>query len=304
MVVDLCCGIGGDLLAFAERGPAIGVERDATIALLAKANCTSLGQAHAEVRCVDATTISFDKTMLVHIDPDRRPSGRRTTRVDQHEPSDEFLTSLFDHCAGGAIKLAPGCEVPALWQANYAFEWISEQGECKQLVAWFGSLARRPGERAATMLHKSGSPATIAAGEEIAPSRIADSIGRFVFEPDAAVIAARLVDALAAKHRLSRIAPQIAYLTGDVRIDDPLLAKFEVIDVLPFDQKRLKAALRAGGFGRLEVKKRGVDASPEELRRKLKVDGKNEATLLITPHAGKTIAVIARRVLQGAPSRE
>jgi hypothetical protein len=54
----------------------------------------------------------------------------------------------------------------------------------------------------------------------------------------------------------------------------------------------------------LEVKKRGVDASPEELRRKLKVDGENEATLLITPHAGKTIAVIARRILQGAASRE
>lgn len=39
MVCDLCCGIGGDLMAISSRGPAEGIERDAVTALLAEANC-------------------------------------------------------------------------------------------------------------------------------------------------------------------------------------------------------------------------------------------------------------------------
>jgi len=55
-------------------------------------------------------------------------------------------------------------------------------------------------------------------------------------------------------------------------------------------------ALRARGIGQLEIKKRGVRIEPQELRKQLRVEGDAAATLIITPHAGKTIAVIARRV--------
>ncbi len=38
LMVDFCCGIGGDLLALASRGPVLGVDRDPVLALLAGAN--------------------------------------------------------------------------------------------------------------------------------------------------------------------------------------------------------------------------------------------------------------------------
>jgi hypothetical protein len=294
-VFDLCCGIGGDLLSLAERGAVVCIERDSTTALFAAANCASLERTLAEVRCADATTFALDATNIVHIDPDRRPGGHRSTRIEHHEPSDEFLATLMRRCAGGALKLAPACDVPPVWQSTCSFEWISEQGECKQQVAWFGSLAQRPGVRIATAIRGGASTSLTIDGDEPSQAEIATSLRRFIFEPDAAVIAARLVDALAARHHLLRIDPQVAYLTSDTRPDAPLLAAFEIIEAMPLDVKRLKAALRAGGYGRLEVKKRGVDVSPEQLRRKLKVEGDNQATLLLTPQAGKTLAVIARR---------
>jgi hypothetical protein len=38
-VADLCCGVGGDLLALARRAPTTGVDRDPVLGLLAEANC-------------------------------------------------------------------------------------------------------------------------------------------------------------------------------------------------------------------------------------------------------------------------
>ena len=125
---------------------------------------------------------------------------------------------------------------------------------------------------------------------------LAGRIDRYLFEPDAAVLAAKLTAALAAEHGLAVIAPGIAYLTGPAAIGDRALACFEVDDVLPFDLKRVRAAVRAGNIGRLEIKVRGVDQDPAELRRRLRAAGDGEATLLVTRLEARVVAILARRV--------
>lgn len=296
MAVDLCCGIGGDLLSLADRAPALGVDRDELTALFAAANCAATQRQTVKVRAADVTTLDFDDSSFVHIDPDRRAGRGRSTHIEMHEPNDAFLKSLLDRCAGGAIKLAPACELPADWQTRCTLEWISHNRECKQLVAWFGALAQPGIARLATLLRSDAPPATVSVGNETCTAApTAEVVGRYVYEPDSAVIAAHLVDALAAKHGLLRIAKNVAYLTGDAPIDEPLLAGFEVMEVLPFDLKRLKAAVRAAGYGQITVKKRGVDVSPEELQRKLKGEGAQPATLLLTHHADRVVAIFAQR---------
>ncbi len=49
-VVDLCCGIGDDFLAFGDQGPTVGIDRNAIAALLASANAASLGMLQQESR--------------------------------------------------------------------------------------------------------------------------------------------------------------------------------------------------------------------------------------------------------------
>jgi hypothetical protein len=125
---------------------------------------------------------------------------------------------------------------------------------------------------------------------------IAGRVRRFVYEPDAAVIAAGLVGAIAEEHRCEAIAPNIAYLTADQPLHDPALAGFEVLETLPLDRKRLKATLRERGVGRLEIKKRGVEVNLDQLRRELQTPGENAATLLLAPLAGRATAILARRL--------
>ena len=294
-VHDLCCGIGGDLFSLARRGPTVGVERDPAIAMLAAANCEALGLTNAQVEQRDATQIPFCEMPLVHIDPDRRAHGRRTTTVAFHEPGVAFLDALLNHCEGGAIKLAPVTEVPNTWRERTELEWISHQGECKQLVAWFGTLAADAGKSVATVIGADNRHTSIVSQGDAPQPRIVETLGRYLFEPDNAVIAARLIDQLAQREGLSLLGEGVAYLTGDAYSAFPLLAAFQIIEHVPFDIKQVKAMLKRHDVGTLEIKKRGVNVLPERLRKQLAARGNVPATLLLTPFSGRVTAILARR---------
>ena len=66
----------------------------------------------------------------------------------------------------------------------------------------------------------------------------------------------------------------------------PFARGYRVVEPLPYREKQLKAALRERGVGRLTIKKRGVDAVPESLRKRLGLIGDNEATIVLTRVAG------------------
>lgn len=301
-IADLCCGIGGDLLAMAATSKAIGIDRDPVASVFAEANLAAVGRTGRLVNeTIDAERLNVDAW---HIDPDRRPGGKRSVQVEMHEPGLTFIEKLLERVPRGAIKLAPAAEPSAEWRARAECEWISRGGECKQLVVWFDSLANAPGTTRATVLARAlDTPAdecvlatvTGQAGDE--PNH-APSLERYLYEPDAAVLAADLVGALAKQQQLAAITPGIAYLTGDQPIYDAALACFEVIEAMPFRVPAVKAWLRARGVGRLEIKKRGVDEDPEKLHKCLKLAGEQSVTLILLPIAGSVTAVFAQRVTQ------
>jgi SAM-dependent methyltransferase len=293
LVYDLCCGIGGDLAALARRGPAIGADRDPVAALLAKTNSPSA----AGVVVSDVADL-FCSSGVWHIDPDRRPGGRRTTQVACYEPGPTVIERLLEANDTGAIKLAPAAELPDQWLRDAEQEWISRGGECRQLVAWFGRLATRPGGRRATVIVGEGEPPqtrTLVGDEHISPPVAAD-FRRYLVEPDAAVLAAGLVGVLADEHGLAAIAPGAVYLTCDRAVFDPAFACFEIREILAFDVKRIKALLRERDIGRLEIKKRGVDIDPETLRSRLRVPGDASATLFVTRRGRSITALLANRI--------
>ncbi len=297
LTADLCCGVGGDLLALAGRGPARGVDRDPVVALLARANLQVLNSAAATAEVVEADVVETVMTDVVawHIDPDRRPRGSRTSRVEFSEPGPAVVARWLADQPAAAVKLAPAAVLEEPWWQEAEREWISRGGQCRQLVAWFGPLAQHSGRRSATVLAASGRPRTIVE-QSVDPLRTAPQVGQYVFEPDAAVLAAGLSDTLAAEHGLARLTDGAAYLTGDRPLSDPALAGFEVQEVLPFDMKRLKQAVRVRHWGRLEVKKRGVEAEPAVIARQLRTPGDEAGVLLLAPGETGTLAILARRV--------
>ena len=131
-VVDICCGIGGDLLAFATRGPSVGVDIEPVQTLLAGANAQVLGRERCTVVTTDAATMTFAADDVWHMDPDRRPAGTRTSQLVLSQPPQEVIERLLDVRGDAALKLAPAAELPADWQVQAERQWIGSGRECRQ----------------------------------------------------------------------------------------------------------------------------------------------------------------------------
>lgn len=270
-IVDLGCGIGGDLIAFARAGLAVrGVETDPVRAAIAQANLDALGLA-GTVETGDALSTTIGTEEVAFVDPARRNAKGRTWSVADLQPPWRWVTELLQ---GRAVaKVMPGIahdEVPRGVEA----EWVSERGDLVEACLWgapFASTRRR-----ATALP---SHTTLTASG--APPAIAD-VGAHLYEPDDAVIRAGVVSELAEQIGGWLPDPQIAYVSSDQRAATPLARGFTVIGELPYREKQLKAALRARRIGTLTVKKRGVDVVPDQLIKRLRLDGPNTATVIMT----------------------
>ncbi len=297
-VVDYCSGIGGDLLGFAAHGPAVGWDSAPEIATLANANLSVAGYgatSRVEVGRVESHQPSLNDVW--HLDPDRRRDGQRSTQLQWHSPEPDVIDLWLASNPTGAIKLAPATTVPEDWAQRAECEWISRNRECRQQMVWFGDLAKSPGLRRATSIGSAtaiGTPHTFTGAHDI-KAPLTDTVARYIYDTDPAVRAAGLTGAIAREFGLEAFNDGASYLTSESPADHGLLARLEVRDVLPLRLDVLTRHLRSLRIGDLEIKKRGVATSPERLRKQLKLQGDQRATLLLTRVGTSEIAVLADR---------
>jgi len=292
-VADLGCGIGGDALALAAIGlRVLAVERDPVTAVLAQYNLAPFPE--AEVVVADAEDADLVGVDGAWIDPARRTAGHADTRrvgSADYSPSLEFTDRTAARLPTG-VKLSPAHDRAAI-PADAEAQWVSDRGEVVELVLWRGGLERHGVRRAALVLGPGG------AAELTAPADSEDvpvgPLGDHVYEPDGAVIRARLIGDLARATGTHPVGPGIAYLTGDGLATSPFLTPFAVDAVLPFDRQRIRKELRARGIGRLEIKKRGVDLDPAAFRKELGLQGDEEAVLIVTRSADRRVALLCSR---------
>jgi hypothetical protein len=117
----------------------------------------------------------------------------------------------------------------------------------------------------------------------------------WVFDPDPSLARAGLLDAFAASHGLTRFSGGVDYLTGIGRVASPFLDAFEVCAVLPPDLKVLRREVAARGVGPIEVKTKGIDLRPEDVRARLRPQGERPLTLILAGGFGPSCAILARR---------
>ena len=287
-VVDLTCGIGGDLLAFARAGlTTAGIDLDPLRVEMARANLAALGLGGA-VGTGDAWELDTSPFATAYIDPARRGSRGRTFHADDWAPPWTFVASLLTHRA--CAKVAPG--IPhSLVPDGVEAEWVSEAGEVKEAVLWSPTLATV--NRRATVIGRGGL-ATLT--DEDDPGAEVGGVGEFLYEPDGAVIRAGLVTAVAAGVRGHLVDRKIAYVSGDAAFHTPFARSYRVVDELPYREKQLRAALRDRNVGTLTIKKRGVDVAPEQLRKRLALRGDQTATVVLTRVAGEGTALLVEPV--------
>ena len=286
-VLDLGCGIGGDLVAFSRAGlTAAGVDQDPLRVAVAQANLDALGLGGA-VQVADGTSLELAGFGVVFADPGRRNPKGRVFDVAAYSPPWSFVESLLERPS--CVKVAPG--IPHdLVPAGVEAEWVSDEGEVKEAALWSSHLATA--RHRATVIRRSGL-ATLT-DEDDPGDRSVRPVQRFLYEPDGAVIRAGLVTAVAAGVDGGLVDEHIAYVTSEQSFTTPFARSYEVLETLPYKEKALRAALRERNIGRLTIKKRGVNVVPDELRRRLALAGDEEATVVLTRAAGKGTALLVR----------
>ena len=287
-IADLGCGIGGDLphLARASRDGVLAIDRDPLTVVVAAANMAALGlSGSVEVHCADVTTVDLSAVDAAFVDPARRRGGSRTFDPRGYSPPYSFVLDLAARVPATGAKLAPGIPHDML-PAGAEAEWVSVSGDLVECALWCGPLAG-PVARRATLLPAG---ATITGdGLTRAP---AGPVGRFLYEPDGAVIRAGLVAEVADQLGGHLLDPTIAYVTDDVATESPFATGYEVLDVLPFGLKRLRSLLRERDIGVLTIKKRGSAIEPEALRRQLRLRGTAATTIVVTRIAGQPSVLV------------
>ncbi len=280
-LIDLGCGIGGDLVASARAGViCAGVDLDPLRVAVAEANLAALGLPGA-VQVADATTVDHSGFDLAFADPARRTGAGRTFRVDDWTPPWAWVEELLTRDA--CVKVAPGIPHDLVPDGVEA-EWVSDHGEVKEAALWSGRTATTA--RRATVIG-TGGLATMTDEDDPGAAVGVRPVGGYLYEPDGAVIRAGLVTAVAAGVHGGLLDPKIAYVTSDDAVRTPFARGYRVVDELPYREKQLRAALRERGIGRLTVKKRGVDVVPEVLRKRLALSGEGEATIVLTRVDGR-----------------
>lgn len=275
VVHDVTCSIGADLAVVARRARiAIGSDLDPVRLAMARHNLAAAEVAAPLLRADALRPVTRDG--VVFADPARRDdSGRRRWRAADLAPPLEELVSVYSG-RELVVKCAPGLDFDAVGWADEV-EVVSLDRKVREAVLWTADLATRGVRRRATVLSSSGEDWNITDAEsDDCPVRAA---GEWIIDPDGAVVRAGLVRHYAARHGLGQLDPWIAYLTGDV--PPAGLRAFRVVEQGRYSEKALRTLLRRHQVGRLEILVRGLDVDPESLRRKLKLAGPTEATVVL-----------------------
>lgn len=292
-VADLGCGIGADSLAFARAGLRVtAVERDATVAAAAAANLA----AHPDAEVVHGDALAWaashaGQADALWLDPARRQvtGGASASRVFDPEAFSPSLTDVFALADAGhslAVKLGPALPHEAV-PAGAEAQWVSADGEVTEVCLYTGRLARPGVRRAALVLRtrgeRAGTAAEIVSAQdregspelaEVGEAGLETLPGSVLYEPDGAVIRAGLVSDLGARwhddgRRTRMLDAHLAYLVADGEVETDLAAGYRIEAVHPLNTKHLKRWARQTQVRRLDVKKRGVSVTPEQLRAQL-----------------------------------
>ncbi len=270
-VHDATCSIGTELAALADSADTLlGSDIDPVRLAMARHNLPDLDLCRADA------LQPITRGAVVLLDPARRRGGRRRFDPRDYTPALDALLAAY-RGRDVVVKVAPGIDFSAVRGLGFAgeIEVTSLGGSVREACLWSESLAAAGITRRATILD-SGEQVTDADADDcaVAPA------GRWIVDPDGAVVRAGLVRLYAARHGLWQLDRDIAYLSGD-RLPDGMRG-FEVLEQIDFSERRLRQALSARDVGALEILVRGVDVDPDGLRSRMRLRGSTAVSAIIT----------------------
>lgn len=282
--VDLCCGIGGDLLAVAAgRGDVLAVDRDPLHLRMAVLNAGVYGVgAGVRAVCADVRAVDLTAVEVALVDPARRRGGSRLA-AGSSEPPLAWCLALADRVPAVAVKAAPGLSrnlVPAGWE----MELVADGRDLKEAVLWSPALAQARTRAtvlgAASLTPVPGDPVPVAAP------------GQWLLDPSPAVTRAGLVEDLARLLGAWKIDERVAFLSTDRPVLSSYSRLLHVDAVLAWSLRAVAAELRRLDVGAVDIRQRGLGGDVEDLRRRLRLTGRRRVTLVMTRVSDRPTALV------------
>jgi len=334
-LADLTGGMGVDSVMMA-RGLSLPVrltfvERDARLCELARHNFPLLMEGDWEVRHADAEAVLDDlpRQHLIYMDPARRDRhGARTYALRDCTPC---VPPLLPRLRGRAdwllLKLSPMLDVQeAIRELGGVAQVhvVSLEGECKELLLLKslspssqegGRLAN--GEAEDALPHTAIRCVNLGCGtvsdftftydeERHADCLFAESIGKYLYLPNASILKAGALRSIAARFALRKLSPNSHLYTHDDFIDGFPGRAFRFIGEIAASHGRRQAQQAQGGApssglsalgGRANITVRNYPLTAEQLRRKLKLrDGGADTLIATTTEKGRHVLLHCRLV--------
>lgn len=312
-VLDVCCGLGSDLIALSRRGPTVGIDLDEDVLSFASANLR-VARTDAVLQIADVVKTPSDRLLgearLVHVDPDRRINGNRHTHCDDLVPDWERLGVILNGCRGGVVKLAPATHLDVEQAGAFHRMWITAGGSVREQTliagdvldhAWIRERGLRPGTRSAVCLRDAtthwfaGSERT----SDVSPTS-RKSFGGYLIDPDAAIRAAGLTEAFAERIDAQPIDRYSGFLTVDelapLRSHWPMMSIGRILEVVGCDDRKLRRCFRARNAYPAVIKVRSADQDPAVLSKRLRACGEQPLGLWIGRNGKRIFAAITQDV--------
>ena len=243
-----------------------------------------------------AESVSSDvkKEVVVYLDPARRDAhGGKVFRIEDCEPNViKILPSLRAISSTILIKFSPMLDITSALQ-SLGNEWdvhvVALHNEVKEIIFVTGNNRIH----AVNILHEGNDQFSFTRSEEkSALCAMADCICEYIYEPNAAIIKAGAFRLVSERYQLHKLDHNTHLYTADQLIEDFPGRVWKVI-AQPIKNQRDIAAL---GIQRAAILTRNYPLTPEELRKKFKVQESDSHFLIGARIATKPTLILAERI--------
>ena len=306
ILIDLTGGYGVDTYFLSEQTTqAHYVERNEELCRIAQHNFqiankpihvhnTSAEDFLAQYSMAGSVSSDVKKEVVVYLDPARRDAhGGKVFRIEDCEPNIiRILPSLRAISNTILIKFSPMLDITSALQ-SLGNEWdvhvVALHNEVKEIIFVTGNNRIH----AVNILHEGNDQFSFTRSEEkSALCAMADCICEYIYEPNAAIIKAGAFRLVAERFQLHKLDHNTHLYTAD-QLTENFPGRVWKVIAQPIKNQRDIAAL---GIQRAAILTRNYPLTPEELRKKFKVQESDSHFLIGARIATKPTLILAERI--------
>ena len=306
ILIDLTGGYGVDTYFLSEQTTqAHYVERNEELCRIAQHNFqiankpihvhnTSAEDFLAQYPMAESVSSDVKKEVVVYLDPARRDAhGGKVFRIEDCEPNIiKILPSLRAISSTILIKFSPMLDITSALQ-SLGNEWdvhvVALHNEVKEIIFVTGNNRIH----AVNILHEGNDQFSFTRSEEkSALCTMADCICEYIYEPNAAIIKAGAFRLVSERFQLHKLDHNTHLYTAD-QLTENFPGRVWKVIAQPIKNQRDIAAL---GIQRAAILTRNYPLTPEQLRKKFKVQESDSHFLIGARIATKPTLILAERI--------